>query len=277
MARKPRIHFPGAIYHAIARGNGGKRLFFDDDDYRYCTNLLIDMKRFGARFFAYCLMPNHIHLLIQVGSTPLSKLMHGALTRYAMHFNEKQEIYGHVFQGRYKDLLVQRDEYFVSLINYIHNNPVRAGLVASAEAWPWSGHRGFLGLEADPLLTTDGGIVGTDGIAVPEQDLCLLLEHREMASRRPPLDELARIIASEYGVEIGAFAQKCQERLVTKARREFMVMARDEGYERGQIAAYLGCTPWAIDKATARRRNPYNFPKPDPDFGDDQARASAAS
>jgi REP element-mobilizing transposase RayT len=156
MARKPRIHLPGGIYHVIFRGNGGQDVFLNDADrYRFYLLLQEGTCRFGYRVHAFCLMTNHIHIALQVGDIPLSRGMQNLSFRYTRWINWREKRTGHLFQGRYKAVLVERDSYLLELVRYIHHNPVRAGLVTTDEEYPWSGHRAYLGQEVLPWLTTD--------------------------------------------------------------------------------------------------------------------------
>lgn len=156
MARKPRIHLPGGLYHVIFRGNGGQPVFLADADrYRFYLLLQEGTIRFGYRVHAFCLMTNHIHLAIQVGDIPLSRGMQNLSFRYTRWINWREKKTGHLFQGRYKAVLVDGDRYLLELIRYIHLNPVRAGMVEAPEDYPWSGHRAYLGKEVLLWLTTD--------------------------------------------------------------------------------------------------------------------------
>ncbi len=156
MARKPRIHFPGAVFHVILRGNAGQPIFFDERDrYRLYLILQYVVERFGCRIHGFCFMTNHIHLIMQTGDVSLSRIMQNLSLRFTKWINFTQSRTGHVFQGRYKALLLDADAYLTELVRYVHLNPVRAGLVASPADYPWSGHRGYLGNEMLPWLTTD--------------------------------------------------------------------------------------------------------------------------
>jgi len=156
MSRKPRIHYPGAVYHVILRGNAGQPIFFDDRD-RYRLYLLLQYvgEKFNCRIFGFCLMTNHIHLVVQTGDISLSRIMQNLSLRYTKWINFTQSRTGHVFQGRYKALLLDADRYLLQLVRYIHLNPVRAGMVATLDEYPWSSHRAYQGSESLPWLTTD--------------------------------------------------------------------------------------------------------------------------
>jgi putative transposase len=156
MARKPRVHYPGALYHVILRGNDGQTIYFDDRDRtRFCFLIQEGIERFEHRIHAFCLMGTHAHLAIQVGNVPLSRILQNLAFRYTRWVNWRQSRSGHLFQGRYRAILVNADIYLQELTRYIHLNPVRAGMVKEPGDYLWSGHRAYLGLEAIPWLTTE--------------------------------------------------------------------------------------------------------------------------
>ena len=156
MPRKPRIHYPGAFYHVILRGNAGDPIFYDDRDrYRLYLILQYAVENFRCRIHAFCLMRNHIHLVMQVDDIPLSRIMQNVSQRFTKWINYSQSRTGHLFQGRYKALLIDADTYLLELVRYVHLNPVRAGAASGPEEYPWSGHCGYLGKELIPWLTTD--------------------------------------------------------------------------------------------------------------------------
>lgn len=156
MARKPRLHENGGVYHVMLRGNGGQAIFFDDEDHTHFYFLLEQgIARYGHRIHGFCLMSNHVHLAIQVGEEPLAKIMQNLSFRYTRWINRKQKRIGHLFQGRYKAIMVDRDVYLLELVRYIHLNPVRAKLVRQPQNYAWSGHRAYLGQEALAWLNTD--------------------------------------------------------------------------------------------------------------------------
>jgi len=156
MARKLRIHYPAALYHVILRGNAGDPIFFDDRDrYRLYLILQYAVEMFRCRIHAFCLMSNHIHLVVQVDDVPLSRIMQNVSLRFTKWINHTRSRSGHLFQGRYKALLADADAYLLELVRYVHLNPVRAGIAATADDYPWSGHRGYLGKDLLPWLKTD--------------------------------------------------------------------------------------------------------------------------
>ena len=159
MARKPRIHYPGALYHVMLRGNAKQTIFTEAVEYQQFEKILAQgLEVHQVKLHAYCWMKNHVHLALQVTETPLSKLMQSLSQRYTVWFNHRHERVGHLFQGRYKDILVDSDQYLLELIRYIHLNPVRANLVADPENYPYSSYRAYGDLvAAPPWLTLDWG------------------------------------------------------------------------------------------------------------------------
>jgi putative transposase len=156
MARKPRIHYPGAYYHVILRGNGGQDIFYSKaDNAKFYFLLQEGIERFGHRIHCFCLMANHIHLVIQVSAVPLSKIMQNIAFRYTRYINAHKKRVGHLFQGRYKAILIDADTYLLELVRYIHNNPVRAKLTKTADQFRASSHHAYLGKADLPWLTTD--------------------------------------------------------------------------------------------------------------------------
>src|SRR3989344_127041 len=150
MPRPPRLEFEGAFYHVFSRGNRRERIFHDAGDYARFEQLLIDALRWsGACVYAWCLMPNHFHLLVKTPEGNLSEFMRRLLTRYAKFFNWKHGLVGHVFQGRYGARLCDKDAYFKELIRYIHLNPYRGNNPLTRPGqWKWSSHRYYLGMAA---------------------------------------------------------------------------------------------------------------------------------
>jgi len=160
MARKPRIHYPGAIYHVMLRGNAKQTIFHGDEEYRYFEDILAEgLEQYSLTLHAYCWMKNHVHMALQVEDKPLSKLMQNLSQRYTHWFNKRYDRVGHLFQGRYKAILVDKDAYLLELIRYIHLNPVRAGMVSDPIDYPLSSHAAYIGHVQPPSwLTVDWGL-----------------------------------------------------------------------------------------------------------------------
>jgi REP element-mobilizing transposase RayT len=140
----------------MVRGNDRRDIFTTEEDRaRFCALLAEGLERFGHRVHAFCLMTNHVHLAVQVEDAPLSAIMQALAGRYTQWFNRRHGRVGHLFQGRYKALMVEAESYLFALIGYIHRNPLEAGLVRRARDYPWSSHPSYLGLASTPWLTTD--------------------------------------------------------------------------------------------------------------------------
>jgi putative transposase len=145
MARRPRLFAAGVLYHVIVRGNQRQKTFTSDSDYQaYIERLARYRKKYDYVLHAYCLMPNHVHLLVESSEHPLAKFMQGLQQSYSQYFNLRHRKTGHVFEGRYKAIICQKDEYLLELIRYIHLNPVRAGLVRSSERYRYSGDHAYV-------------------------------------------------------------------------------------------------------------------------------------
>ena len=155
MARKERIHIPGALYHVIMRGNDRRDIFGDNKDrFRFYGILDHAFQRFHFKIHAFCLMTNHFHLEIEVGHAPLSKIIQNVAQRYTQWFNWRYHKSGHLFQGRYQAVMIEADEYLMELAAYIHLNPIRAKITDRPEKYRWSSHRSFLGKESHCWLDT---------------------------------------------------------------------------------------------------------------------------
>jgi len=151
MTRPLRIEFPNALYHLTSRGNRRENIYLNDNDRMlFLNNFLQVQKRFNWLCHGYCLMSNHYHLLIETPEANLSQGMRQLNGVYTQKFNRTHHRVGHVFQGRYKAVLVQKDAYLLELSRYIVLNPVRAGMVQSAKDWPWSNYRATAGLVQVP-------------------------------------------------------------------------------------------------------------------------------
>lgn len=151
MARPLRIEFSGAFYHVTSRGNEQKEVFKSQKDReKFLDYLATASTRYGAVIHAFCLMSNHYHLFLETPDGNLSQIMRHINGAYTTYFNVRRKRAGHLFQGRYKAVLVEAEAYATELTRYIHLNPVRAGISARPEAYPWSSYRGYIGQTATP-------------------------------------------------------------------------------------------------------------------------------
>lgn len=161
MSRPLRIEFPGAIYHVTSRGNARNEIFLNDSDREaFLATLAWVVERFGWMCHAYCLMDNHFHLLIETPEPNLSSGMRQLNGVYTQRFNRHHKRVGHLFQGRFKAILVERDSYLLELCRYIVLNPVRAHMVTSADQYSWSSYLATVGLAAIPAGLNIDWILG---------------------------------------------------------------------------------------------------------------------
>ncbi len=155
MARPLRIEYEGAVYHVTSRGNARQDIFVEDEDRHAFLEVLGDtVERFAWVCHAYCLMTNHYHLLIETPHANLSRGMRHLNSVYTQGFNRRHGRVGHVLQGRFKSILVEKESYLLELARYVVLNPVRAGMVRSARHWPWSSYRATAGQQEPLLLLT---------------------------------------------------------------------------------------------------------------------------
>jgi REP element-mobilizing transposase RayT len=271
----------------MARGNGGARTYLDDADYQAFLRILSEVKaRKPFRLYAYCLMPNHFHLLIEVEKFAISTIMHRLLTRYCKYFNIRRRRFGHVFQSRFKAILCDKDAYLLELLRYIHLNPVRARLVAGPELWPWSGFADYLADRPEALTDTafplsrfhenkdrarwlyrsfvDDGIgIGHQEDYYPPTSLPVLgnevlqgeflertqgVRPRETPERKKTLLELGQELSAESGVPLETLAGGSRRRDIVSLKRRFVLSAIDHGIRPSDIAAFLHCTPSAVSQ-----------------------------
>ena len=157
MARAWRIEYEGALYHVLSRGNEGRPIFLDNDDRLLFFETLGEMsERFEIDIFAYVLMDNHYHLLFRTNRANLSKSMQWFGATYTKRFNIGHNRAGHLFQGRFKNMLVENDAYLLQLSYYIHRNPLRAAMVRRSADYKWSSYRAYAyGKSHQNWLNTD--------------------------------------------------------------------------------------------------------------------------
>jgi REP element-mobilizing transposase RayT len=285
MPRKPRIEFTGAFYHVIVRGNQKQRVFKDPADFqKYLLTLTVYKNRTGSRVYAYVLMNNHVHLLIETKDIPLSKIMQGLNQTYTMYFNRRYNTVGHLFQGRYKAILCDRDAYLLGLVQYIHRNPLRAKLADRLDAYPWSSHHAYTGknnplgiVDTDQVLrlfsenkararrkyrefmvekdamgrsavyaTIDQRLLGDEFFV---EEVRNLTEQKVEAGRKKKEHGLQAIVAAvEHATRVSAeeMLSPTRQSTVTDARRLVSLIAGEYGYTKAEIARYLRKDPAAI-------------------------------
>jgi REP element-mobilizing transposase RayT len=247
----------------MLRGNGGQTVFETDEDrYRFYLLLQEGICRFGYRVHAFCLMSNHIHLAVQVGEIPLSRAIQNLSFRFTRWINWRQRRTGHLFQGRYKAILVDGDSYLLELVRYIHLNPIRVGMAKSPEEYSWSSHRAYLCREQLPWLTTDW-VLGQFGKSVAKARSSyrsfvmdgLMEEHRpefhggkddsrmlgedsfverclalsEVVPRKVTVQELVAGVCREYGMNEAQLSLPSQQRAASEARAAMGLLAQEVG------------------------------------------------
>ncbi|MEW6173319.1 MAG: transposase [Bacillota bacterium] len=161
MARPLRVEYPGAVYHITSRGNARDKIFADDQDRENFLSVLASVvKRYNWLCHAYCLMDNHYHLIVETLDANLSVGMRQLNGAYTQKYNRKHNKPGHVFQGRFKAILVDKENYLLELCRYVVLNPVRAKMVEEPKQWPWSSYGATAGLEPVPGYLSVDWILG---------------------------------------------------------------------------------------------------------------------
>jgi putative transposase len=288
MPRRPRLHVPGACYHVILRGNHQEDIFSASED-RAVLNTIVSeaLPLHGARIHAFCWMTNHLHALMQIGDGKLGDLVRRIAVRYSRYRHRQLGTTGHLFERRHRAFLVETDHYFITLLRYIHLNPVNAGMVKTASDYAWSSHRAYLGLEVIPWLTTDFGLGmfgKTDEIArrhyrimvngelyaselsVFEQAnpndprvlgsddfLATLSKPKPKARNRPTLDKLIEEVCKRNGVTVDAVLSSSRLRALSRTRTEIVRRAVAEGIASiREVAKRLRKCPSGMGKQLRR-------------------------
>ncbi|MCM2312150.1 MAG: transposase [Steroidobacteraceae bacterium] len=290
MARKPRLHVAGGLYHVTLRGNHRQSIFFCDSDRTALESFVADsVTRHAARVHAYCWMTNHIHLLVQVSVDPLGRIMQRIGTRYARFVQRRVDTTGHLFERRYHALLVDSDRYLLTLVRYIHMNPVRGGLVVDAAEYPWSSHRCYLGSESRPWLITDlalgmlatspgaaraayrdrlmaeqpGGVPspltgrgGSDPRVLGDDDfLARLPQPTGSRAAGVTLDDLVRRACEKFSVTPSDLASRSRARTLNRVRTIILRQALDERVAScSEVARRFGRSVAALSRSADRAR-----------------------
>ena len=271
MARRPRVFAPGLLYHVIVRGNQQRKTFRSEDDYQaYLDRLEHYRTRFHVRIYAYCLMPNHVHLLVESSSAPLGKFMQGLQQSYTQYFNRRYRKVGHLFQGRYKAIICDKEKYLLALLRYIHLNPVRGGLVKRPEKYVYSGHRGYLMdsgakiIEARPILGLLGGkkayerfvldgmsedhnqayytvedqrFLGGDGFG---EEISQMVGEKEQRRRKKPIEADLKEIARKLSTTVELLRGRDRRWEISgKRAKAVAILVRDREHTVSEVAKFL--------------------------------------
>jgi putative transposase len=287
MARKPRIEFEGAFYHVITRGNQRQKVFKAKDEFLKYLEILSNYKiRYKYFLYAFMLMSNHVHLLIETQEIPLSKILQGINQSYTTYFNRKYKTVGHLFQGRYKAILCDRDEYLLSLVKYIHLNPVRAKLVKTPDEYQWSSHLSYIKktdkvtiVDTDQVLRmfsedkqrarklynaymSEGSIVKKEDvyntigqrILGSEEFLERVMERydgelkKEKRKREYTLYEIAKGVEKVCGITLKQIREKSKSENITLGRKFLSIVAKEYGYKGKEIGQYIRKDPAVVTR-----------------------------
>jgi len=270
MPRKPRIHFDGALYHVMVRGNNKNYIFEDEKDkLEYLKRVKKYKDKYRSKLYAYVIMDNHVHLLVKVSNTPLSKIMQLIQQTYTQYFNKKYNRTGHVFEQRYKAVLCNTDEYLLSLIRYIHKNPERANI--SDINYKWSSHQEYiynnLGIcDVDFPLSMFSNYkelavkkyleyILEEDVEVAENinyefilEEIINNEHKEKNEKKS-MTEIIRQLEKAYNINIEDLIGKSRNRYISKAKKWFVEeVIKYQLMNQKELAEYLGVTEMAISK-----------------------------
>ena len=240
MTRSPRPDYPGATHHVFIRGVARNAIAVDAEDYERSLGLLErTVSRFELRCHAWCYLPNHSHWLVTSRLGNLSRAMHWLGTKTAQTFNQRYERSGHVFQGRFESRLVADDGYLLELARYLPLNPVRAGLCATPDAWPWSSYAATAGLRKLPSFLDPGDLLATFGSIAAYvawvEDGVLATSLDERGAPRPPERPSLATLLFEDSDELIAIAHF------------------RHGYSQASIARHLGVSTSQVSRRLSRR------------------------
>lgn len=290
MARKPRIHYPGALYHVTLRGNNRQTIFFRDSDRLLWESILVTaLERYDARIHGYCWMNNHVHMIVRVAKEPLGSTIRFAASQYSRKINLQRQRTGHLFERRHSASLVQEDSYLKGLIRYIHNNPVRAGMVNAMDHYRWSSHLAYAGelenswLEMRAVLR----MFGTMKQAARRRYLAFMQadDHEDLSRYRNGGDEEDEVLADQAtsidnvtkqqprtttqtlesiichhlqasGLTEAMLTGPSRARYITKVRTDIVMDALEQGIANvADLSRRLNRSESAINQAVTTRRN----------------------
>jgi putative transposase len=269
VARPLRLEVENGIYHLTARGNERKAIYRDAADReRFLECLGATLVRFGWRCLGYCLMTNHYHLLVRTPRPNLARGMRDLNGVYAQAFNRRHRRVGHLFQGRYRAVLIERDEHFLTAVAYIVRNPVRAGICATPGEWRWSSHGAALGERPPGLLALDELLAYLAPTRAAGRKLYRELVESDIHDDRPFYDEgvidggveFARLHLADVdgSPEIPSAHRRpprpSLERVLDEGGVEAIAAAYGHGYTMPAIARHLGLHASTVSRRLSRHR-----------------------
>jgi REP element-mobilizing transposase RayT len=290
LPRKPRLHIPGSFNHVILRGNARRNIYVDEADRLLWQKLICEgIELWQHRVHAHCWMTNHVHMAIQASDSPLSSFIGTLASRYAKAFNKKYRRSGHLFERRYRAMIVQEDKYLLELVRYIHQNPLRARMVSELSEYRWSSHRAYSGAECPSFLTIGTVLslfgnrlriarhqysefmresppplvlhnirVGSseDDRSLGDDDWCKrVLKNARQQSDCETLDQLIERRCEQYGFTEAELASASRARDRANMRGLIALEATDRGLASvTEIAKRFGRSQPALSRAISRRR-----------------------
>lgn len=286
MPRRNRIHYRNAFYHVMLRGNNRKNIFLKKNDYQLFIEILANAADlYNFKVHLYCLMTNHIHIVIEVSDIPISRIMQTVSSRYAKTHNEKYNKIGHLFQGRFKSKLIASDHYLIELCYYIHMNPIKAKICKLLDEYSWSSHHVYKERKNSNWMMTDyickiisnyyetemgykkfiasyaaGNVrpsickFNDDGGLDIQNDVGSRLQNRpSLALENISLTIIAKVVCKQFQVSLESIVSDSQARRVTLARSMIAYFGHFHAkYTFVDISAIVCRQPNSIGKTLSR-------------------------
>lgn len=250
MARKPRKKSESGIYHILMRGINRQVIFEDEYDYiKFLQTLDKYKEQSGYELYAYCLMSNHVHLLLKVGQEPLEQLMRRICGSYVYWYNARYQRIGYLFQDRFKSEVVEDDSYFLTVLRYIHQNPVKSGIAKNVERYKWSSMCEYIASPKFVETTFALEFFGQEREAARESfyqfcratndDRCLELEVKKQISDEEARELILKVCQVESAFQLQNFEKitrdKCLKELKEKYHLSVRQIERLTGINRGVV------------------------------------------
>ena len=289
MPRRPRVHYVGAVYHVMMQGNYRQDIFYSDSDFRrFYFFIERAVRQYNCKIHLFCLMTNHIHLMVEVSSIPLMKIMQSITSAYSNYINRKMDRNGHLFRGRYLDKIVEDERYMKELCYYIHMNPVKAGLVDNLDDYPWSSHLAYtkvdhlgwltqsniLNLIKSPFLLDSENaylvFMRSYHVEYAEAKFCQVNESGALTIERQAnknvrsidgldlsvlsLNEISSLICEHEGIAVRFLGSGVKKDIVTLTRTLVAYYSHYHAkHTLSQVAKYMGCHVDTLSKTMNRQ------------------------